>query len=132
MQSVEGPRGLSTDLFKSNAQAGYPAAPRISSLLLLPLGPDRVRRFPPRRTHLGVWNIPQVRVLVNKVLQHAAQHRVQDTAIAIVFHLDQRVKASDGFEHDLLIIFRDGAHGHLTVWLDLVVHAFDVIHLVPG
>jgi hypothetical protein len=129
---VERSRWLSTGLFKPNAQAGYPAAPRISSLLLLPLGPDRVRRFPPRRTHLGVWNIPQVRVLVNKVLQHAAQHRVQDTAIAIVFHLEQRVQASDGFEHDLLIIFRDGAHAYLAVRLDLVVHALDVVHLVSG
>ena len=32
-------------------QAGNPAAPGMSSLLLLPLGSDRVRRFPPRRTH---------------------------------------------------------------------------------
>ena len=37
-----------------NTQVGYPAAPRISSLLLLPLGPDRVRRVPPRRTHLSM------------------------------------------------------------------------------
>ena len=37
--------------FKSILRASYPAAPGISSLLLLPLGPDRVRRVPPRRTH---------------------------------------------------------------------------------
>jgi len=32
-------------------RAGNPAAPRISSLPLLPLGPDGVRRVLPRRTH---------------------------------------------------------------------------------
>ena len=34
-----------------NVRAGYPAAPRITFLPLLPLGPDGVRRFLPRRTH---------------------------------------------------------------------------------
>ena len=32
-------------------QAGTPAAPGSAHLPLLPLGPDGVRRFPPRRTH---------------------------------------------------------------------------------
>ena len=39
---------------KHNVRAGNPAAPRITHLLLLPLGPGRVRRILPRRTHPDV------------------------------------------------------------------------------
>ena len=34
-----------------NVRAGEPAAPGDTSLPLLPLGPDGIRRAPPRRTH---------------------------------------------------------------------------------
>jgi hypothetical protein len=37
--------------FNKNVQVGFPAAPRGTSLSLLPLGPDEVRRFLPRRPH---------------------------------------------------------------------------------
>jgi len=49
-------RGFSPLPFMTkNARIGYPAAPRISSLPLLPLGPDGVRRILPRRTHPDTW-----------------------------------------------------------------------------
>ena len=35
-----------------SVQVGTPAAPRVTFLPLLPLGPDGIRRPPPRRTHL--------------------------------------------------------------------------------
>ena len=51
-----------------NARAGNPAAPGISSLPMLPFGPDGVRRVPPRRTHPGMFgSIPQENLIVNKI-----------------------------------------------------------------
>ena len=41
-------------MLNQNRRAGAPAAPRVTSLVLLPLGPDTVRRFLPRRTHPAV------------------------------------------------------------------------------
>jgi hypothetical protein len=53
-------------ILKQDARAGDPAAPRISSLPLLPLGPDGVRRFLPRRTHPDMpRRIPQDKLIVN-------------------------------------------------------------------
>ena len=37
-----------------NRRASNPAAPGATSLVLLPLGPDTIQRFPPRRTHPAV------------------------------------------------------------------------------
>ena len=41
---------LGASFFVKNIRAGFPAAPGGNSLVLLPLGPDTVRRSPPRRT----------------------------------------------------------------------------------
>ena len=52
-----------------NARAGYPAAPRITRLPLLPLGSDGVCRIPPRRTHPDtVGSIPQAETIVNIII----------------------------------------------------------------
>jgi len=48
-----------------NIRAGNPAAPGYTSLPLLPLGSDGVRRAPPRRTHPDGKRIPDVARDVN-------------------------------------------------------------------
>ena len=53
---------------KENIRAGVPAAPGDTSLPLLPLGPDGVRRAPPRRTHPDERRIPDVEGDVNYIL----------------------------------------------------------------
>jgi len=44
---------LCGELLIKKTWVGIPAAPRISCLSLLPLGPDEVHKVPPRRTHPG-------------------------------------------------------------------------------
>ena len=56
------------EALNKNTWAGNPAAPRIVCLSLLPLGPDEVRKVPPRRTNPGGQSIPQVRVHVKAVV----------------------------------------------------------------
>lgn len=56
---------LSSFAYKLNVRAGTPAAPRTTCLLLLPFGPDRVHRTPPRRTRPDGRRIPRQEFDVN-------------------------------------------------------------------
>jgi len=50
----------------NNIRAGNPAAPGDTPLPLLPLGPDGIRKAPPRRTHPDCASIPDVKADVNR------------------------------------------------------------------
>ena len=50
---------------KINIRAGDPAAPGLTFLPLLPLGPDGVRKVPPRWTHPDCARIPEEETTVN-------------------------------------------------------------------
>jgi hypothetical protein len=66
-------------------------------------------------------SIPDQKAILSSLLQHAAQHGVQDSAVAVVIHLDHGVEADDGIKGDYFTIGLLSPDDYLLGRLDLVV-----------